>query len=157
MAHATAPAKQTKTLKTDFELFAKAYFGMELTSYHIEMLRAVAAGKHLRFRHRIGLSAVEEIARAYLKAGLDPHGRERLPQHPLPPKEKIQGATQEGKVLALIQRPGGAFNFELSRIALKYTSVISSLRRDGHRIQAERQYLKNGRPSNTWKYYEVGA
>lgn len=62
-------------------------------------------------------------------------------------------ATQEGRVLAMIKRKGGAFNYELSRIALKYTSVISELRKDGHVITAERQTLHNGRSSNTWKYY----
>lgn len=61
--------------------------------------------------------------------------------------------TQEGRVLAMIKRKGGAFNYELSRVALKYTSVISSLRQDGHVITAERQTLPNGRSSNTWKYY----
>ena len=60
--------------------------------------------------------------------------------------------TQEVRVLQMIKRKGGAYNYELSRIALKYTSVISSLRQDGHNIIAERQTLKNGRASGTWKY-----
>lgn len=69
---------------------------------------------------------------------------------------KPKATTQEGRVLNMIKRKRGATNWELSKIALKYTSVISSLRKDGHNIIAERQYLKNGRPSNTWKYYLIG-
>lgn len=63
--------------------------------------------------------------------------------------------TQHGRVLKKLQERGnrGATNYELSRIALKYTSVVSSLRQEGHNILAERQLLKNGRPSNTWRYY----
>lgn len=61
--------------------------------------------------------------------------------------------TSIGRVLALIKRPQGAFNYELSRVALKYTSVISELRKDGYIITAERQTLKNGRSANTWRYY----
>lgn len=69
----------------------------------------------------------------------------------------MKGFTQEGKILALIKRPQGAYNYELSRFALKYTSVISALRKDGHNIPApERMYLKNGRPSNTYRYRIIG-
>lgn len=63
--------------------------------------------------------------------------------------------TQETKVLRAIQDAGahGVENWKLSRIALKYTGVISRLRQDGYNIYAERQTLKNGRVSNTWKYF----
>lgn len=66
--------------------------------------------------------------------------------------------TQQTKVLRAIQDSGsfGVENWKLSKIALKYTSVISELRKDGYNIYAERQTLKNGRPSNTWKYYLNG-
>lgn len=66
--------------------------------------------------------------------------------------------TQQSKVLRLIKDSGnlGVENWKLSRVALKYTSVISELRKDGYNIYAERQTLKNGRPSNTWKYYLNG-
>lgn len=66
---------------------------------------------------------------------------------------KSTPVTQEGRVLAMVKRKGGATNWELSRIALKYTSVISALRSDGHNIVAERQTLRNGKASNTWRYY----
>lgn len=71
---------------------------------------------------------------------------------PLIKPPKAIPTTQTGRVLAMIKRKGGAFNYELSHIALKYTSVISDLRKDGHVITAERQYLKNGRASNTYRY-----
>jgi len=68
------------------------------------------------------------------------------------PPTPVKGITQEGRVLNMIKRKGGATNWQLSRIALKYTSVISALRKDGHIIVAERQTLPNGRPSNTYNY-----
>jgi hypothetical protein len=48
-----------------------------------------------------------------LLEGLKPGGRVRLPVHPIPPvdKKKMKGFTQEGKILAMIKRPGGAYNF----------------------------------------------
>lgn len=67
-----------------------------------------------------------------------------------------KGVTQEGRVLNMIKRKGGATNWQLSRIALKYTSVISALRADGHDIVAERQTLPNGKASNTWLYRLAG-
>jgi hypothetical protein len=140
---------------SDFERFAKAYFNLELTSAQLQVVRAIADGKAVshRISRRAGIATVNKIAREYIHEGLKPGGRVRLPEHPLPPRgPKMKGVTQEGKVLALIQRPGGAYNFELSRVALKYTSVISSLRKDGHDIIADRQYLKNGKASNTYRY-----
>lgn len=78
-----------------------------------------------------------------------------MPQIKLPPvepMEKVKPVTQSGKILALIKRPGGALNWELSRVALQYHARIFYLRQDGHNIIAERQYLKNGRASNTFRY-----
>lgn len=142
-----------KPIQTDFELFAKAYFNIELTKQQLEIIDAIARGRDLRLvRRRAGVTTAQKVLSAYLLEGLKRGGRVRLPQHPLPPREKMKGVTQEGKILAMIKRPTGAYNFELSRVALKYTSVISSLRKDGHDIVADRQYLKNGRASNTWKY-----
>ena len=46
--------------------------------------------------------------------------------------------SQIDRVLALIRRVGGATDWELSRVALKYTSVISELRKDGYHISARR-------------------
>jgi hypothetical protein len=146
-----------KPLRTDIELFAKAYFNIELTTQQLEMIALIAAGTAMK-RMRISRHSANEVAlkiiRAYLQEGLHVNGRRRLPQHPLPVKEKFKGKgfTQSGKILALIKRPQGAYNFELSRVALKYSSRIAELRRDGHAIVADRQYLKNGKASNTWKY-----
>lgn len=142
-----------KPIETDIELFAKAYFNIELTKQQLEVIDAIARGRDLRLvRRRAGVGTAQKVLSAYIREGLLRGGRVKLPQHPLPPRQKMKGVTQEGKVLALIKRSTGAFNFELSRVALKYTSVISSLRKDGHDIVADRQYLKNGRASNTWKY-----
>lgn len=141
-------------IETDIELFAKAYFNIHLTSLQKRVIADVAAGREIVKRRQMGLNTANKIIRAYLSEGMRPGGRVRLPQHPLPPvdKTKLKGLTQEGKILAMIKRPGGAYNFELSRFALKYTSVISELRKDGHSIVADRQYLKNGKASNTWRY-----
>lgn len=149
------------TRMTDIQLFAKAYFNIELTSQQMQMIAMVAAGKpmkELRWGKQMGKETANKVILAYLQEGLKIGGRVRLPQHPLPPvdKKKFKGVTQEGRILALIKRPGGAMNFELSRFALKYTSVISALRQDGHDIVGDRQYLKNGKASNTWRYRLVG-
>ncbi len=147
---------QTNTTKSDIELFAKAYFNIELTTHQLRLIKDITSGHQIRISRRMGLRTAEKVLRAYIDEGIKPGGRVRLPQHPLPPREKMKGVTQEGKVLSLIKRSTGAYNFELSRVALKYTSVVSSLRKDGHEIVAERQYLKNGKASNTFKYHIIG-
>jgi hypothetical protein len=149
---------QTNTTKSDIEIFAKAYFNLELTSHQLRLIKDIVAGRQIRLSRRMGLRTAEKVLRAYITEGLTPGGRVRLPQHPLPPREaKMKGFTQEGKILALIKRPQGAYNYELSRFALKYTSVISALRKDGHNIPSpERMYLKNGKPSNTYRYRIIG-
>lgn len=141
-------------IESDIELFAKAYFNIELFDAQKQMIAMIAAGQTPKPGKRAGLSTAEKVVREYIREGLKPGGRVRLPKHPLPPvdKKQLKGLTQEGRILAMIKRPGGAYNFELSRFALKYTSVISALRQDGHDIVADRQYLKNGRASNTWRY-----
>jgi hypothetical protein len=154
------PEVKAPPLPTDIELFAKAYFNIELTTAQLEYIAMVAAGNKtliMRPARRQGVNTANKVIYAYLQAGLTPYGRARLPQHPLPPRPpKLKGVTQHGKVLAAIRRPGGAYNFELSRIALKYTSVISDLRQEGHDIVADRQYNKKGKPTNTWRYRLVG-
>lgn len=145
---------EVKPTKSDIELFAKAYFSIELTKHELWIIDCLANGKKIQPGKRMGYSTAERVLKLYIAEGLTPGGRVRLPQHPLPPvdKTKLKGLTQQGKILAMIKRPGGAYNFELSRFALKYTSVISELRKDGHFIVADRQYLKNGKASNTWRY-----
>lgn len=145
---------EPQPMRSDIELFAKAYFNIELTKSQLEFIGALFDKKTVNIRRYMGIDTARKVAKAYIQEGLKPGGRVRLPKHPLPPvdKSKLKGLTQEGKILAMIKRPGGAYNFELSRFALKYTSVISELRKDGHDIVADRQYLKNGKASNTWRY-----
>ena len=63
--------------------------------------------------------------------------------------------TQEERVLRTLIKADtfGVTNYQLSRLALKYTSVISDLRKDGHNIICVREKLPNGRASNTYRYY----
>ena len=71
--------------------------------------------------------------------------------------EKLTGKklTQEQRILrALIKADTfGLTNYQLSKLALKYTSVVSDLRKDGHNIICVREKLPNGRASNTYRYY----
>lgn len=156
-----ASKRETQATKTDIELFAKAYFNIELTSYQLKAIERLSQGRTVfkRMPHD-GTSTALNIARAYIAEGLKKNGRARLqlPQLPahLGRSPKLKGVTQAARVLNKIKQPGGAYNFELSRLALKYTSVISNLRKEGHEIIAERQYLRNGRASNTYKYYLAG-
>lgn len=145
-----------RPIKTDIELFARAYFNIELASYQMEYIAMVAAGtKHIGIMtgRKQGLSTANKVILAYLQAGVRTNGRARLPQHPLPPRPaKLKGVTQAGKILNAIKQTGGAYNWQLSRIALKYTSVVSDLRKDGHDIEAIRQYNKKGKATDTWLY-----
>ena len=63
--------------------------------------------------------------------------------------------TQEQKILRTLIKADtfGVTNYELSKLALKYTSVISDLRKNGHNIICVRDRLPNGRASNTYRYY----
>lgn len=64
----------------------------------------------------------------------------------------MDNLTQSSKVLrTLKQNPSGMANYQLSRIALCYTKVISNLRADGHKIVTERVYA-NGRWTGTYMY-----
>lgn len=159
MALIKLPNPKPKPNMSDIELFAKAYFNMELTREQLEIIDSISKGRFMvRGARKMGLTTVNQIVRAYLSEGLKKNGRMRLPKTPIPriDNKKLKHMSQHSKILALTKRPGGAYNFELSRFALKYTSVISDLRKDGHNIIAERQYLKNGRASNTWRYIWVG-
>lgn len=63
--------------------------------------------------------------------------------------------TQSTKIVKLLKRRPikGATNWELSQISLKYSSRIAELRQDGVNIIAVRQFLPNGRATNTWRYF----
>lgn len=145
---------------SDIERFAKAYFGIELTKQQLEFIRAVAQGKTtMLVRRRAGVTTAQKVMHLYLQEGIKPDGRARLPQFELPAhlgRQKLKNKTQHGRVLEMIKRPGGAFNFELSRISLRYGGTIFELRKDGHDIVTERQYLKNGKASNTFLYRIAG-
>ena len=71
--------------------------------------------------------------------------------------DKITGKklSQEQKILRTLIKADtfGVTNYQLSRLALKYTSVVSELRKDGHNIVCVREKLPNGRASNTYRYY----
>ena len=71
--------------------------------------------------------------------------------------DKLTGKklSQEEKILRTLIKADtfGVTNYQLSRLALKYTSVISRLRKDSHNIVCVREKLPNGRASNTYRYY----
>lgn len=70
------------------------------------------------------------------------------------PKPKVK--SQRQKVLDAIKAGNGVTNKQLSLIALKYTSVISDLRKDGHSILAVRQQRADGSMGFTFRYYYKG-
>lgn len=144
---------------SDIERFAKAYFGIELTREQLNIIDSIARGRHFIKRRQMGIHTVNNLIELYLLEGIKPDGRARLPQFELPAhlgRTKLKNKTQHGRVLEMIKRPGGAFNFELSRISLRYGGTIFELRKDGHNIVTERQYLKNGKASNTFLYRIAG-
>ena len=71
--------------------------------------------------------------------------------------DKLTGKKllKEQKILRTLIKADtfGVTNYELSKLALKYTSVISELRKDGHNIVCVREKIHNGRASNTYRYY----
>lgn len=143
---------------SDIERFAKAYFSIELTDAQMQVIAMVASGsKHVVIQpsRKMGITTANKVILAYLQEGMKPGGRVRLPQIELPAhlgRTKTKAKTQSGRILELVSRPGGAFNFELSRVALQFCARIHELREDGHAIICERQYLKNGKASNTFLY-----
>lgn len=142
---------------SDIELFAIAYFDIRLTSHQLKLIDDTIHGRQIRISRRMGQRTADKVLRAYVAEGCKPNGRLRLPQHHLPVRTKLKASSQAGRILELIKRPDGAYNFELSRVALCYSKRIQELREDGHNIPApERQYLKNGRASNTYRYYIIG-
>lgn len=71
--------------------------------------------------------------------------------------EKLMGKKlrQEQKVIRALVKADtfGLTNYQLSKLALKYTSVVSDLRKNGHNIVCVREKLPNGRATNTYRYY----
>lgn len=158
MPRVEAPPIETQML--DIQLFARAYFNIELTSYQLKFIDAISKGQTLHGGKAVGKTTARKVAMAYLQAGLQPYGRSRIIDRPVPPqytdKAKFKALTQDGKILQLIKRPGGAMNWELARVSLRYGASVFDLRKDGYNIVTERQYLKNGRASNTYRYRMAG-
>jgi hypothetical protein len=64
----------------------------------------------------------------------------------------VSKQSQGSKIIKLLKKyKRGVPNYRLSQCALKYTSVISDLRKDGHDIRAERVY-NHGKATGTWLY-----
>lgn len=54
--------------------------------------------------------------------------------------------------LALIKRPGGATNWELSRVAVDYREAVRALRVNGYKIRTHRLKFASNQQSKTWLY-----
>ena len=64
--------------------------------------------------------------------------------------------TQLERAYKMLKRAGshGVHNYDFSNNGmLRYGSLILELRKDGHNISVERQYLPNGRSTQVYKYY----
>lgn len=59
---------------------------------------------------------------------------------------------QTDRVLALIKRPGGATNWELSRVAVDYRGAVRALRVDGYKVITHRLKFASNKRSKTWLY-----
>jgi hypothetical protein len=73
-----------RPIKTDIELFARAYFNLELTTAQMEYIAILAGTGELKLvRHEkqrnIGKTTAIKVALAYLQAGIKTNGRARLP------------------------------------------------------------------------------
>jgi len=55
-------------------------------------------------------------------------------------------------VLALIKRPGGATNWELSRVAVDYREAVRALRANGYKVRTHRLKFASNQQSKTWLY-----
>lgn len=55
-------------------------------------------------------------------------------------------------VLALIKRPGGATNWELSRVTVDYREAVCALRANGYKVRTHRLKFASNQQSKTWLY-----
>lgn len=55
-------------------------------------------------------------------------------------------------VLALIKRPGGATNWELSRVTVDYREAVRALRANGYKVRTHRLKFASNQQSKTWLY-----
>jgi hypothetical protein len=152
MAYVRKPA-----FKTDIELFADVWMGIKLQPRHLKVMEMVIQGLDILDTNNFSTETIKtsgKVLMAYIQAGLSQTGTPKLPMPgPETRAKTTRGMSQVARVLKAIKQPGGAYNWQLARIALKYTSVISCLRIAGHNIKAQRQYDRNGKPTETWLYY----
>lgn len=64
----------------------------------------------------------------------------------------VKTDMQPVRVLALIKRPGGATNWELSRVAVDYRGAVRALRVDGYKVITHRLKFASNKRSKTWLY-----
>lgn len=57
---------------TKIAQFAKANLGIELTTWQLEIIQAVADGKTVRYQRQMGLNTANKVMRAYLADALQP-------------------------------------------------------------------------------------
>lgn len=65
--------------------------------------------------------------------------------------------SQHSRIIKMLKEAGknGVENYRFARSGiLCYSKRISELRREGHKIEGERQII-NGRSTGVWKYYLV--
>jgi len=63
----------------------------------------------------------------------------------------VYKSSQAQRTLRALQQ-GDKTNFELAQIALKYTSIISDLRKAGYNIVGKRKFVA-GKATGTWIYH----
>lgn len=58
--------------KSKIALFAKQNLGIELTTWQLEMIQAIADGKTVQYRRHMGINTANKVMRAYLTEALKP-------------------------------------------------------------------------------------
>lgn len=58
--------------KSKIAQFAKDHLGIELTTWQLEIIQAVADGKQVRYQRQMGLNTANKVMRAYLTDALQP-------------------------------------------------------------------------------------
>lgn len=61
-------------------------------------------------------------------------------KRPIAESSEPQGDRKYDRIMALLKEKGenGAFNYELNRIAFRYSAIIHTMRKDGWNITTER-------------------
>lgn len=58
--------------KSKIAIFAKEHLGLELTTWQLDMIQAVADGKTVQYRRHMGINTANRVMRAYLTEALKP-------------------------------------------------------------------------------------